>query len=89
MPSTAITVRSTITTRSPALETAAAVSSPLMADAMVRPERTSMMMKSTMIPKGVLIMPMIVPAALGIVQTPPPNTTMGELEAETKNPTGV
>lgn len=54
----------------PADPTAAAVSSPEMAEAIVKPERTSMMMKSMIIPRGVLIMLIIVPEAFpdGIIQ---------------------
>jgi len=47
----------------PALETAAAVNCPDMADAIVSPAITSMMIRSTIMPNGVLIMPMIEPAA--------------------------
>lgn len=59
MPSMPMTTRSTINVKSPALETAAAVSCPEIAEAMLSPAKTSMTMKRTMIPKGVLIMPMI------------------------------
>lgn len=59
LPSTLTTTRRTITTKSPALLTAAAVRLPLMAEAMVSPERTNMMMNRMMIPRGVLIMLMI------------------------------
>lgn len=50
-----------MTTNRPALETAAAVSSPEIAEAIVSPESTSMMMNRTMMPSGVRIMPMMVP----------------------------
>lgn len=73
-PRAPITTSKTMTTRSPADETAAAVSSPDMAEATVSPARTNMMMKSTMIPRGVLIMLIIVPEFLAIVHTPPPKT---------------
>lgn len=62
-----MTVKSTMSTSNPAEETAAAVSSPEMAEATVNPDSTSMMMKSTIIPNGVFIMLMIVPVA-----DPPP-----------------
>jgi len=68
-----------MTTRRPADDTAAAVSSPDIAEAIVSPARTNMMTKSTMIPRGVLIMLMIVPellAFLPIVHTPPPKTNL-------------
>jgi len=78
-PRAAITVSKTMTTKRPADETAAAVSSPEIAEAMLSPARTSMMMNSTMMPRGVLIMLIIVPPLfLGKVQTPPPKTD-GEL----------
>lgn len=74
-PRALITTRSTITTRSPADETAAAVSSPEIAVAIVSPESTSMMMNSTMIPSGVRMMLMIVPPPaplpLGMLPTSP------------------
>jgi len=65
-PSTEITVRSTMITISPAEETAAAVRSPEIAEAILSPARTIRMIKSTTIPRGVLIMLMMEPEFLGI-----------------------
>ena len=70
-PSALITTSNTMTTKSPAEETAAAVSSPDIAAATVSPERTNMIMKRTMIPKGVRMMPIIEPDPLAIQHTPP------------------
>lgn len=53
-----------MTTRSPAAETAAAVSAPLIALAMVKPESTSMMMNRMMMPRGVRIMLIMLPVEL-------------------------
>lgn len=56
-----MTTKSTITTNRPAELTAAAVSSPEIAEAILKPERTSMIMNRTIMPRGVLIMLRIVP----------------------------
>jgi len=56
-----MTTKSTITTRKPAEETAAAVSSPDIAEATESPANTRRMMKRITIPRGVLITPMIEP----------------------------
>lgn len=56
-------------TNNPADETAAAVSSPDIAEAIASPERTSMMMKRIMIPNGVRITPIMSPPALLITTT--------------------
>lgn len=84
-PSTAMTVSKTMTTRRPADETAAAVSSPDMAEAMLRPARTNMMMKSTMIPRGVLIVFIIVPDALRGMVTHTSSKDIGRIEHKTRH----
>ena len=67
-PRAAMTTKSTITTRKPAEETAAAVSSPDIAEATESPANTRRMMKRITIPRGVLITPMIEPVELLPIQ---------------------
>ena len=71
------TTRSTIKIKRPAAPTAAAVSSPEIDAAIVRLESISIMMKRTMIPRGVRIMLMIVPVPLAIYNTSPVTRRMG------------
>jgi hypothetical protein len=59
------TTRSTITTTRPALETAAAVKLPDIAEAIVRPASTSIMINRTTIPRGVLMIAIIEADSLG------------------------
>ena len=76
-----MTTKSTITTRNPAEETAAAVSSPDIADATLSPAKTRRMMKRITIPRGVRITPMIEPVELLPIQHTSQKTemTLGEV----------
>jgi hypothetical protein len=61
-----------MTVKSPAELTAAAVNSPLIAEATVSPENTNIMTSKTTIPRGVLTIPMMeFPAFLDIVNHHP------------------
>ena len=70
-PRALITTRSTMTTKRPAEETAAAVSCPDMAVAIANPERINMMINRRTIPNGVRMTLMIEPAPLDITYTSP------------------
>lgn len=67
-------------TISPAEETAAAVRSPDMAEAMVSPAKTRRMIKRTTMPRGVLIMLIMEPEALGKYQHLLQRLTYQEME---------
>ena len=74
-PIAAITTSKTMTTSKPADETAAAVSSPEIEAAIVMPDRTSMIMKRIIIPRGVRMMLMMLPPPLPFPMIPPPQRT--------------
>lgn len=84
-PKTPITTRSTINVNSPALETAAAVSCPEIAEATESPARTSIIMNKTMMPRGVLMMLMIEPVAELGPDPPLPNVNQPSQEKHNEN----
>lgn len=63
-PKTLTTTRSTTTTSNPAELTAAAVKAPEIAEAILKPARTSMIMNRIIIPRGVLIMSIMLEVVL-------------------------